>query len=106
MEKSPSAPGYCFLTPKSLKNGWEYGRILLLHLALNQHLNGIGKYVKGKWVTMWARKGNPTNAVTINFSQSARLKTLDQFYKHYADGKYYQYFIAERKATLASAAFR
>jgi hypothetical protein len=55
---------------------------------------------------MWARKGNSKDVVTTQFSQSVRLKALDQFYKHYADGKYYQYFIAERKATLASAAFR
>ncbi|MEY4946264.1 MAG: hypothetical protein RIR22_965 [Planctomycetota bacterium] len=77
-----------------------------LHTALNQHLDGIGKYVKGEWVTMWARKGNSKDVVTTQFSQSARLKVLDQFYKHYAEGKYYQYFIAERKATLASGAFR
>jgi hypothetical protein len=49
-EKSPSASGYCFLTPKRLKNGWELRRTVLPHLELNRHPDG-------KRVTMWARKG-------------------------------------------------
>ena len=43
-----------------------------LHLALNQHLDGIGKYVEGKWVTMWARKGNSKDVVTTQFSQKSK----------------------------------
>jgi len=36
-----------------------------LHTELNQHLNGIGKYVKGEWVAMWARKGNQRGQVSF-----------------------------------------
>ena len=36
-----------------------------LHKALNQHLNGIGKFVEGEWVTMWARKGNRSGQVSF-----------------------------------------
>ena len=43
-----------------------------LHKELNQHLDGIGKYVKGEWVTMWARKGNSKDVVTTQFSQKSK----------------------------------
>ena len=36
-----------------------------LHTELNQHLEGIGKFVEGEWVTMWARKRNQKSQVSF-----------------------------------------
>jgi len=71
-----------------------------LHKALNQHLNGIGKYVKGKWVTMWARKGNPTAVVTGQFFLNERSNALYHFYADYQNGRYLDNFISEVKKTM------
>lgn len=78
----------------------------LLHKALNQHLNGIGKFVEGEWVTMWARKGNPTKAVVEAFNPAERLNKLDRFYKYYAQGIFHQNFKDEVITTLARGDFK
>lgn len=77
-----------------------------LHKALNQHLSGIGKYVEGKWVTMWARKGNPTKAVTRNFSPDERLKALTDFYTNYQNKKYLPNFKSEISNTMELGKFK
>ena len=77
-----------------------------MHKRLTQHLESVTKTVNGKVYTMNPKRGQSGRVVRSVFTPSERIKALDDFYKSYNGGEYYQDFVRELQYTLANGLFR
>ncbi|MCA9118590.1 MAG: hypothetical protein H6822_03905 [Planctomycetaceae bacterium] len=76
-----------------------------IHRALSEHLNDLSKTVDGKIYTMLPKKGQSGKTVREVFGADERLAALDDFYRKYNGGEYYQDFQKELAETLSRGLF-
>jgi hypothetical protein len=97
------------LMPRALGNRLPYGHKALTDLKsfkhsvlqgeLDVHLRGITKTLDdGTSVDMLPRRGNPGRAVRRNFTLEERIKAVDDFFRGFADGRFYPAFRMELNA--------
>jgi len=109
---APTVSGRHHLLPRALGNNLPYGHKALtlirgekhaiLQGELNVHLRSITKkLLGGKVVDMMPRRGNAGKVVLLNFTLDERIRALDDFYRNFAEGRYYAAFRMELKAARA-----
>jgi len=64
------------------------------------------KLAGGKVVDMMPRRGNAGEVVCRNFRPNERINALDEFYRNFAEGRYYAAFRMELKAAIARGRFK
>ena len=55
---------------------------------------------------MMPRRGNAGEVVCRNFRPNERINALDEFYRNFAEGRYYAAFRMELKAAIARGRFK
>lgn len=76
-----------------------------LHRRLSAHLDSITKTVNGQTYTMLPKKGQSGAVIRDIFTPQERLAALDDFYRKYNGGEYYQDFLKELEETLRRGLF-
>jgi hypothetical protein len=74
------------------RNGWN--------CAISNELG------EGEVVDMMPRRGNAGEVVCRNFTPEERINALDDFYRHFAEGRYYAAFRMELNATMARGSYK
>ena len=74
---------------------------------LNAHLRTVTKKLpSGEVVDMMPRRGNAGEVVCRNFTPEERINALDDFYRHFAEGRYYAAFRMELNTAMARRSYK